>query len=138
VYVSKGHYVKEPLNKLGLKQGLGVYIFCIELWDSEAFDGLQFYASFISENFLSKNRLISFPGDHLKFACRYSYFQHPNGTTFPYILTWLMPALSSPRFLYSPLQDNQQMLKDVFIIVIKLPRHVSAANCHLQRVTRSL
>jgi hypothetical protein len=37
-------------------------------------------------------------------------------------------------------QDNQQMLKGVvsFIILIKLPRHVSAANCHLQEVTRSL
>jgi hypothetical protein len=30
------------------------------------------------------------------------------------------------------------MLKGVFIILIKLPRHVSAANCHLQGVTRSL
>jgi hypothetical protein len=35
-------------------------------------------------------------------------------------------------------QDNQQMLKGVvsFIILIKLP-HVSAANCHLQGITRS-
>jgi hypothetical protein len=31
-------------------------------------------------------------------------------------------------------QDSQQILKGVvsFIILIKLPRHVSAANCHLQ------
>jgi hypothetical protein len=35
-------------------------------------------------------------------------------------------------------QDNQQMLKGVFIILIKLPRYVSAANCQLQGVTRSL
>jgi hypothetical protein len=37
-------------------------------------------------------------------------------------------------------QDNQQMLKGVvgFITLIKLPPHVSAANCHLQRVTRFL
>jgi hypothetical protein len=35
-------------------------------------------------------------------------------------------------------QENQQMLKGVFITIIKLPRHVSAANCHLQGVTRSL
>jgi hypothetical protein len=37
-------------------------------------------------------------------------------------------------------QDNQQMLKGVvsFIILIKLPRHVSAANYHLQGFTRSL
>jgi hypothetical protein len=42
--------------------------------------------------------------------------------------------------LYIPVQDNQQMLKDdvSFIILIKLPRHVSAANCHLQGVTHSL
>jgi hypothetical protein len=38
-------------------------------------------------------------------------------------------------------QDNQQILKavvSVFIILIKLPRHVSAYSCHLQGVTRSL
>jgi hypothetical protein len=42
-------------------------------------------------------------------------------------------------FVYS-MQDNQQMLKDVvtFIILVKLPRHVSAANCHLQGVTHFL
>jgi hypothetical protein len=36
--------------------------------------------------------------------------------------------------LYITVQDNQQILKGVvsFIILIKLPRHVSAANCHLQ------
>jgi hypothetical protein len=38
------------------------------------------------------------------------------------------------------MQDNQQMLKGVvsFITLIKLPQRVSAANCHLQGVTRSL
>jgi hypothetical protein len=36
--------------------------------------------------------------------------------------------------------DNEQMLKGVvsFIILIKLPRHFSAANCHLQEITRFL
>jgi hypothetical protein len=38
----------------------------------------------------------------------------------------------------NPVQENQQMLMSVFIILIKLPRHVSAANCHLQGVTCSL
>jgi hypothetical protein len=37
-----------------------------------------------------------------------------------------------------PVQENQQMLKGVFIILIKLPRNVSAANCRIQGVTRSL
>jgi hypothetical protein len=39
-----------------------------------------------------------------------------------------------------PVQDNQQMLKGVvsFIILIKLPQYVSAANCHLQGVTLPL
>jgi hypothetical protein len=42
--------------------------------------------------------------------------------------------------LQIPVQDNQQMLKGIvsFIILIKLPRPVSAANSHLQGVTRSL
>jgi hypothetical protein len=39
---------------------------------------------------------------------------------------------------FIPVKENQEMLKGVFIILIKLPRHVSAANCHLQGVTRSL
>jgi hypothetical protein len=45
---------------------------------------------------------------------------------------------SCVRLYYIPVQENQQMLKDVFIILIKLSRHVSAANCHLQGITRSL
>jgi hypothetical protein len=42
--------------------------------------------------------------------------------------------------VYIPVQDKQQMLKGVvsFIMLVKLPRYVSAANCHLQGVTRSL
>jgi hypothetical protein len=45
-----------------------------------------------------------------------------------------------PSTFVTPVQENQQMLKGVvsFIILIRLPRHVSAANCYLQGVTRSL
>jgi hypothetical protein len=37
-------------------------------------------------------------------------------------------------------QVHQQILKSVFsfILLIKLPRHISAANCHLQGITGSL
>jgi hypothetical protein len=46
----------------------------------------------------------------------------------------------SNRTAYVSVQDNHQMLKGIvsFIILIKLPRHVSADNCHLQGVTRCL
>jgi hypothetical protein len=32
------------------------------------------------------------------------------------------------NWLHVPVQENQQMFKGVFIILIKLPRHVSASN----------
>jgi hypothetical protein len=36
--------------------------------------------------------------------------------------------------MYIPVQENQQILKGVFITLIKLPQHVSAANCYHQGV----
>jgi uncharacterized membrane protein YfhO len=49
----------------------------------------------------------------------------------------LLILIVIPNIFYIPVQDNQQMPKGVFIILIKLPQHVSAVNCHLQGVTRS-
>jgi hypothetical protein len=37
----------------------------------------------------------------------------------------------------NPVKNNQQMLKAIFIVLIELPRHVSASKCHLQGVTHS-
>jgi hypothetical protein len=45
-----------------------------------------------------------------------------------------------PRFfVYSGARNNKcSRVLSAFIILIKLPRHVSASNCYLQGVTRSL
>ena len=45
-----------------------------------------------------------------------------------------------PNIFHNPVKDNQQMLKGVvrnFIVLIKLPRHVSASKCHPQGLTCS-
>jgi hypothetical protein len=49
-----------------------------------------------------------------------------------------MVLIAVPSMLHITVQENQLMLTGVFIILIKLPRHVSAANYYLQGVTRSL
>jgi hypothetical protein len=42
-----------------------------------------------------------------------------------------------PSIFPNPVKNNQQMLKTIFIVLIELPRHVSASKYHLQGVTLS-
>jgi hypothetical protein len=54
------------------------------------------------------------------------------------ITVQFLPLSLYRAFLPNPVKNNQQVLKEIFIVLIELPRNVSASKYHLQGVTLSL